>query len=182
MNKKYLKIFYSFIFYFFSSNILAQSGKFRFETDSDDYYPSNGFPWITAIILLIWAAIYLYTKYFDKDNRDNVNEPIFWSQEEKRKHEEYIREYNESIKSEPENNVETKTKKGEKALDRKIYEITTISRRNKDSNKVKSTIQKTKIISCMKCNQRLKLTIENELEITCPTCKYKWIGVFKFNQ
>jgi hypothetical protein len=169
-NKIRLLIFF-YILYYAHLAIAQSCHKY---SDADDCV-SNGssFGSIVGILLtLAIAIIIIAVLYKNSDEYKNEQKEDYWKR--------YDNEIKDALKNSDENS-KSNTSASHIQLDKKIYEITVI-KKTVDRKKI-SRVQKSKIIQCPQCSQRLKINVEanTQLDITCPYCKYNWIGEFIVN-
>ena len=169
-NKIRLLIFF-YIFYYAHLAIAQSCNRY---SDADDCV-SNGSSFgsiIGILITLAIAIIVIAVLYKNSDEYKNEKKEDYW------KH--YDKEIEDALKNSDEN-IKSNLSTSHIQLDKKIYEITII-KKTVDRKRI-SRVQKSKIIHCPQCSQRLKINVEanTELDITCPYCKYNWIGEFIVN-
>ena len=161
----------SYIFYYAHLAIAQSCNRY---SDADDCV-SNGssFGSIIGILLtLAIAIIVIAVLYKNSDEYKNEQKEDYWKR--------YDKEIEDALKNSDEN-IKSNSSTSHIQLDKKIYEVTVI-KQTVDRKKI-SRVQKSKIIHCPQCSQRLKISVEanTELDITCPYCKYNWIGEFIVN-
>jgi len=205
MNK--LKLFL-FLILFVSQNCFSQNTKIPFDP-SDNFDSGLKSPidfWFTASLLICFIAPYYIAKKGKDDGRDDgifwkwllilftalivtlilfgnklslvalivisIYGLIFKSNEEFKNNDSNINKKHTDNESE---NLVTRN-----ASNKEIYEVNLTSKEFL-TKKPRKEVQKTKIIYCPNCAQRLKLNVvvNTELDITCPSCRNNWIGTFK---
>ena len=170
----YYKIRFLFFFNIFYYAHLALAQSCHRYSDADDCV-SNGssIGSIVGILLtLAIAIIVIAVLYKNSDEHKNEQTEDYWKR--------YDKEIEDALKNSNEN-INSNLSTSHIQLDKKIYEVTVINRTV--GRKKMSRVQNSKIIQCPQCSQRLKINIEakTELDITCPYCRYNWIGEFIVN-
>ncbi len=170
----YNKIRFLIFFYIFYYAHFAIAQSCHRYSDADDCVSnSSSFGSIIGILFtLAIAIIVVAVLYKNSDEYKNEQKEDYWKR--------YDKEIEDALKNSDEN-IKSNTSNSHFQLDKKIYEITVIKK--SVNRKIISKVQKSKIIHCPQCSQRLKINVEanTELDITCPYCKYNWIGEFIVN-